>query len=212
MRPFEEFGFKVVRGGKLAHWLKKNHARLIGFATKKRKPAPAPAPAPGSLRIEMYDDVNVSLIPVSAEAVAGYVDGRWPTYAQLVKKFPHAKHFVSIAVFSSDNAEVLDIEPGDATIAQAVAWIKRQHARGEKRPVAYTSLAQAELLIQALDHAGFKFGIDYLLWTAHYSGKPHLCSKSCGLGFTHVAHATQWTDHAGGVSLDESLVSAEFFA
>ena len=190
---------------------------------RKPKPAPPPAPTPApkppplppkppSLKIEMYDDVNVSLIPLSAEAVAGYVDGKWPTFEELKKKFPHAAHIVSIAVFSSDNAEVLDIEPGDATIAQAASWIKRQHERGEKLPAVYTSVSQAELLVQALDHAGFKFGVDYVLWTAHYTGKPHLCSEKCGFGFTHVAHATQWTDKAHGVSLDESLVSAAFFS
>lgn len=216
-RSFEQFGLRVIRGSKLARYLKKNHARLLGLVLRKPKPAPvpvppAPKPVPSPLRIEMYDDINVSLIPIHAEAVAGYVDGKWPTYKKLVKQFPHAQHIVSIAVFSSDDAEVLDIEPGDATIAQAATWIRRQHARGEKRPAVYTSVAQAEKLIHALDGAGFKFGTDYVLWTAHYSGKPHLCGPSCGFGFTHVAHATQWTDHAGGVNLDESLVSAEFFA
>lgn len=161
--------------------------------------------------IEMFDDVNVSLIPVGAEAVAGYVDGKWPTYAQLVKKFPHAQHIVSIAVFASDDADALDIEPGDATVAQATDWVKRQHARGEKRPILYTSVSWAPELVSALTLAGFKYSRDYLLWTAHYTGKPHLCSAKCWPSFQQIAHATQWTDRAGGQSLDESLASAEFF-
>lgn len=174
---------------------------------KKHKPNP-PAPAP----LEMYDDVNVSLIPVTAQAVAGYVDGRWPTYAQLVKKFPHAKRVVSIAVFPSDNAEALDVEPGDATVAQAASWVKRQHARGLKKPIVYTAASWGQNLVNALTAAGLKYGIDYLWWSAHYTMKPHLCSSECGFGIKVIAHATQWTDKAGGKSLDESLCSVEFFS
>ena len=164
-----------------------------------------------SAPVEMYDDVNVSLIPVTAEAVAGYVDGRWPTYAQLAAKFPHAKHIVSIAVFAKDNASVLDVEPGDASVSQAAAWVKRQKARGLKHAIVYTSLSQAQTLVEALASAGLVYSRDYLLWTAHYNYQPHLCSPKCGLGFKMIAHATQWTDKAGGKSLDESLCSAELF-
>lgn len=223
-RTFEQFGFLVRTHSKLSRWLKRNHYRLLGIVRRKHKaspapkplpapnPAPAPKPTPSPLRIEMYDDINVGTIPVTAEAVAGYVDGKWPTAKELThSRFPRARHFVSIAVFASDDANVLDIEPGDATIAQAASWIKRQHARGEHKPGVYTSVAQAEKLINALASAGFTFGKDYVLWTAHYNGVPHLCGPKCGFGFTHVAHATQWTDKAGGKSLDESLVAAEFF-
>lgn len=181
------------------------YKRLLGH-----KPAPAPNPVP--VAVAMYDDVNVSLIPVSAQAVAGYVDGRWPTYAQLVKKFPHAQHVVSIAVFPSDNAEVLDVEPGDATVAQAADWVKRQKARGVKKPVVYTAASWGQSLVNALTLAGLKYGTDYLWWSAHYTYKPHLCSSKCGFGIRVIAHVTQWTDKAEGKSLDESLCSAEFFA
>lgn len=165
-----------------------------------------PPPAP----VEMYDDVTVSLIPVTAQAVAGYVDGRWPTLAQLEAKFPKAQHIISIAVFAKDNAMVLDVERGDATVAEAAAWVKRQRGLG-KKPAVYTPLSQAQALVNALAAAGLTYSTDYLLWTAHYNYQPHLCSPKCGLGFKLVAHATQWTDRAEGKSLDESLCSAEFF-
>lgn len=177
------------------------YKRLLGH-----KPAPSPQP------VEMYDDVTLSLIPVSAQAVAGYVDGRWPTYAQLVKQFPHAKHKLSIAVFSRDDANVLDVEPGDATVAEIVGWVKRQHERGERKPDIYTAVSWAEKVVSTLTAAGFEYGVHYRLWTAHYTYRPHLCSSKCGFGFTKIAHATQWTDKAGGRSLDESLCTAEFFA
>jgi hypothetical protein len=202
-------GLKFFRGSKPYKWFVKNKRRLFGYVVKA-KPKPAPVPAPSN--VTMYDDVNVSLIPVSAEAVAGYVDGRWPTYAQIVKKFPHAKYHLSIAVFASDNAEVLDVETGDATIAQAVDWVKRQHARGNARPDVYTAASWGENLINALSKAGFVYGRDYRWWSAHYTYQPHLCGPKCGFGLTHIAHATQWTDKVAGKSLDESLCAADFFS
>lgn len=178
---------------------------------KWRQSKRQPIVNPVNTTVEMYDDINISLIPVNAVAVAGYVDGRWPTYAQIVKKFPHAQHKISIAVFARDNAEALDIEPGDATVAEAAAWVKRQHANGNPKPIVYTAISWGQGLVNALSKAGFKYGVDYLYWSAHYTGTPHLCSSKCGFGFKGIAHATQWTDKAGGKSLDESLCSAEFF-
>jgi hypothetical protein len=160
----------------------------------------------------MYDDINVSLIPVDAVAVAGYVDGKWSTYAQLAAKFPHAKYRLSIAVFPSDDAQVLDVEPGDATIAQAAGWVKRQKAKGNPRPDVYTAVSWGQTLITALTDAGYVYGKDYRWWSAHYTGQPHLCGPACWPGLQYTAHATQWTDKAGGKSLDESVCSAEFFA
>lgn len=163
-------------------------------------------------RFEMFDDVNLSLIPVDAKAVAGYVDGKWPTYSQLAAKFPHARYRVSIAVFAKDDASVLDVEPGDATVEEAVAWIRRQHQRGVDRPAVYTSVSSGNKLVSVLSQAGLVYGKDYLWWSAHYTYKPHLCGPACGFALTHTAHATQWTDKASGKSLDESVCSAEFFS
>jgi hypothetical protein len=192
-------------------WLKWRTHKPAPKPKPPAPPTPKPPKPPGPKpNVSMYDDVSVNLIPVSAVAVAGYVDGHWPTYAQLVKKFPHAKYKISIAVFAGDSAQALDVEPGDATIAQAVGWLKKESAHG-KHDV-YTPLSWAEALVNELTKAGFVYGTNYRLWTAHYTGVPHLCNPKCGLGFTHIAHATQWTDKAGGKSLDESLCSAEFFA
>ena len=182
---------------------------------KKRKPKPAPVPsppAPNPSQLFMYDDVNVSLIPKDAQAVAGYVGGRWPTYNTVVRKWPHAKH-LSIAVSASENARCLDVEPGDATIAQAPAWVKRQKARGEKLPVLYTSASWGQKLVDTCTKAGLVYGKDYLWWSAHYNvdlGK-HLCGPGCGFGLKVHAHATQFTDKALGRSLDESVCSPGFF-
>jgi len=178
----------------------------------KPRPPPPPKPKPPS-QMFMYDDVNVALIPKDAEAVAGYVDGHWKTWERIVTAFPKARH-LSIAVFASDDARCLDVEPGDATPAQAASWVRRQKQRGEKKPVVYTNASSGQALINALTKAGLRYGVDYLWWSAHYDPRlgRHLCSPRCGFGLKVTAHATQFTDKALGRSLDESVCSPGFFS
>lgn len=157
----------------------------------------------------MYDDVNASLIPRDAFAVAGYVDGAFANTAEMRKLFPHA-HLLTIAVFASDDAQCLDVEPGDATNAQVYEWFKRQLARGVYRPVVYTSGSNAAAMQATMKANGFPRS-SYRMWTAHYTLVPHRCSPSrCGFGLDE-ADATQFTSTALGRSLDESLLAADFF-
>jgi hypothetical protein len=161
------------------------------------------------MTVTMYDDVKLALIPAQAEAVAGYVNGRWPTYNEVLRRWPKAKH-LSIAVTAHADAECLDVEPGDATNRDAPAWVKRQLARGVHRPVVYTSVSNTAQLLLVLAGAGIGRS-QIRLWTAHYSGRPHLCGPGCGFGLKTTADATQWTDRASGKSLDESLCAPSFF-
>ena len=202
-----------VEYGKWRNWRKK-----LGLVLNQM-PKPTPAPQPVPVRVYMYDDINIDLIPRTARYVAGYVDGRWQTYLKLKLRCPLAK-VMSIAVFPSDDADCLDVEPGDATNAQAPAWVKRQRARrnaGAKSvtrlPVLYTSAANGEALIASCSKAGLVYGSDYLWWSAHYDPRLglHVCNPTCYRGLQHTAHATQFTDHANNVSLDESVVSPGFF-
>lgn len=156
----------------------------------------------------MYDSVNTSEIPHWAKAVAGYVGGNWPTYRGLVHAFPKARH-LSIAISADEDAHALDIEKGDATIPQAPAWVKRQHTRGVHRPVVYTSVSQAQALIDTLAAAGIRRR-RYKLWTAHYTYKQHRCSNVCYPGFHGNADATQYTDKALGRNLDASWCKPRF--
>lgn len=166
------------------------------------KPKPPAAPT------TMYDDVNLSLIPKDAQAVAGYVGGRWPTFSKLRAAFPRAKKYVSVAVNASEDADILDVESGDATNAQAAAWFHRQKA---KRPGFYTSVSNVAALQSELARAGISRGA-YKLWTAHYIDVSHLCNPKCYRGMPTTADATQYTDHALGRSLDASVTTPAFFA
>jgi hypothetical protein len=174
-------------------------------AVLKPKAKPKPAPRP----LVMYDSIELATVPPSPQAVAGYVGGRWPTYTELVRRFPHARH-LSIAVGASENADALDVESGDATPGEAAGWVQRQHHRGLKRPVLYTSLSGMQHLVDLLAHAGTPRQ-SVRLWSAHYTGHPHVCGPNCGFGLRVHADATQYTDKALGRNLDESLTVAGFF-
>lgn len=77
----------------------------------------------------MLDSIYPANLPAGADAYAGYVDGRWPTYPVVKAKFPHA-HVLSIAVFAADDAEACDCESGDLTVSEVPGWVRRQRQRG----------------------------------------------------------------------------------
>lgn len=132
------------------------------------KPAPKPAPA----RFQMFDSTNASNIPPGSVAVAGYADGAFANIGDMIRDFPRAKH-LSIAVNSAVDASCLDIETGDAVPADAPGWVRRQHARGLKRPVVYANTSTIAEVVDALTNDGIKRS-EYLVWTAHYTGVPHV--------------------------------------
>jgi len=155
----------------------------------------------------MYDSIDLSQFPPNPEAVAGYVGGHWPTYNELVAKFPNALH-LSIAVNAGQTARCLDVEPGDATPAQAPGWFANHADHSQGMPVLYGSASAVNEIVTAMSHAGYARD-RYLIWSAHYTFHEHICSPNvCGYP---PADATQWTDKALGKNLDQSLCSDAFF-
>jgi hypothetical protein len=74
----------------------------------------------------MFDAIVVGDVPPEATMVAGYLDGSWPNVPQMRARFPHAV-LVEVAVSVSTppaRGRVLDVESGDATAAEAVAWCR----------------------------------------------------------------------------------------
>jgi hypothetical protein len=160
----------------------------------------------------MYDSVDVSALPPGADAYAGYVDGRFPTFAALERRFGGSgAHLLSIAVFASGNAAALDIEPGDATNAQAPGWVKRQLAGGARRPCLYTSVSNMDALVATVTAAGISRG-EVRLWSAHFGQGKHICGPTTCRQTQHACDGTQWTDVALGRSLDESVLHDSFFS
>lgn len=174
-----------------------------------------------SLKV-MLDDVNLATLEAhasSADAVAGYVNGSYANWPVLVAKYASSgKHLLSIDVQNkpSAGAQCLDIEKGDAVIGDAPSWAKATAAAGKAAsdlryyPKLYTSESNLVALVAAMTAAGIARG-DYMIWSAHYTGKAHICGpKSCGSAVQ--ADATQWTSSYQGVSLDCSQAYGYFFA
>lgn len=159
--------------------------------------------------ITMFDSTDgASVMPVGNYAYAGYVNGHWPNYRSLVAAFP-GKHVLSIAVSSGYDAECLDIEKGDATIAEAAPWVHRQYARGIERPVLYTSASAVNPLLTALTQSGINT-MNVRIWSAHYGGGEHICGPStCKMCLP--VDGTQWNDKALGRNLDQSTLVDNFF-
>lgn len=89
----------------------------------------------------MYDSVRPAAIPRNAEMVAGYLPpSRYAWSTQDWARFPKAVK-VQIAIFASVNdGHVLDVEPGDATPAEAPGWVTRRRAAGVD-PTVYCNLS-----------------------------------------------------------------------
>ena len=162
----------------------------------------------------MYDDTSVGLIPSDAKAVAGYVNGNYATWPDVLRLFPHARH-VSIAVTSGVVADCLDVEPGDAANADAPGWyraFKRAAAKNKqphRKPIFYTSTSNADALVAELATHGVARH-EYKLWLAHYGDGKHICGPdTCGL-CRCKADGTQWTSTSHGRSLDESYLRPHF--
>lgn len=146
----------------------------------------------------MYDAVDVAAIPKDALIVAGYVDGNWPTYDELVAAVPNAQH-VSITVTGKPGARVADCETGDLSPATAAGWAKSEIAAG-RRPCIYYARSTAPQVSAALQNDGIALGeVDY--WVADWTGTAHVVSGSV---------ATQWADppkSGGNYDISETVGS-----
>jgi peptidoglycan hydrolase-like protein with peptidoglycan-binding domain len=162
--------------------------------------------------ITMFDSVDVSQMPAGASyAYAGYVNGRFRTYPDLQKKFPRNK-LLSIAVTADADADCLDVETGDATVAQVGAWVIRQLARGVARPCLYASVSQMQAVAGAVHAAKAGTLNQVRLWSAHYTFNRHICGPSTCRQLSFSADGTQWTDRSHGKNLDESVLQDDFFS
>lgn len=98
-------------------------------------------------------------------------------------RFPDAMH-VLIDVLAADplGCGVLDVETGDATPADAPAWIKARVAAGHVATV-YCSLVNLPAVQDACH------GLDYAIWAADYTGLPHEIAGTVGTQYENNAAA-----------------------
>jgi hypothetical protein len=120
----------------------------------------------------MYDSTNAFDIPAGAEIVGGYVDGHYVWGPDSWARFPNAQK-VRIAVFSTTNdGDVLDVEPGNAGPGDAPNWIRLRQRSGLKRPTIYCSRSTVPAVQAACA------GLEFDLWVAEWTGQPHLVPGS----------------------------------
>jgi hypothetical protein len=165
------------------------------------------------MTLRMLDSVEVGNLPPGADAYLGYVDGHFATFPALKRRFPGAD-LLALAVFSSEDADGCDCEPGDLTVSQVPAWVGRQLARGAWRPVVYASASSMGAVLGALNNAGILRSSVRLL-SAHYGVGKHICGPlTCRQPGCPACDGTQWTDMApgaGGTLIDESVLLDNFF-
>lgn len=125
----------------------------------------------------MFDDISADGVPTGGDLYAGYDDGHWPDADALAARFPGIR-VVRITVFPSDNqGDVLDVELGDATPAQAPDWLRRRRAAGAW-PTLYVNLSNWSAAASAVAAAGLE---QPPYWVAYYptvlpSGVPSIPS------------------------------------
>ncbi len=142
----------------------------------------------------MYDTTDIPPVgvPHTAQIVAGYINGRYRSFGPLVAWCPDAEH-VSIAVTTQADADVLDIEQGDATPAGAPGWVDRQLARGLWQPTLYCERSQWDEVKAAVGNRNVAY------WVADYTGAPH---------YLPGAVAVQYVNHGpNNENVDLSLVT-----
>ena len=124
----------------------------------------------------MYDGVDATKLPVSAQLVAGYVDGLYAWSDANWARFPNSVK-VRVAVFAQTNdGQVLDVEPGNATPAQSVDWVLMRRRAGVD-PTVYMNTSTWPTVRDAFQARGVR---EPHYWVAQYDGVASIPSGAIG--------------------------------
>ncbi|HEX8204705.1 MAG TPA: hypothetical protein VF587_01460 [Solirubrobacteraceae bacterium] len=168
----------------------------------------------------MFDttgDPKATFEGLKVEAVAAYGNGKPTNYPEAKAQFPHVP-VVEIDVLNAGIGDAGDFEKGDMLYTEAGEWASRRIKAGVHRPIVYFQVSESAAIHQSLEAAGVK-PQQVRMWTAHYTGKPHLCSSECGFGHDANQHAdaTQWGSPGylpppfKGRNIDVSETKPDFF-
>jgi hypothetical protein len=190
-------------------------AQASSRSTTKPAPKPAPKSATGgsggttthaaatptqvtsSQPVLFYDSVEPGVLP-AGQAAAVYADGPFGTSIAAVAGHGNV---LWIDVNGSDpNANVLDVEPGDATPAGAAAWVSSKlTASPSSQAIVYTFIAEWPSVIAAINTLPASMQSHVKYWIADPTGVPHILPG---------AAATQW---AWGPQYDSDLAQPGLF-
>lgn len=142
----------------------------------------------------MYDSTVADTIPVWADLVAGYIDGPYVWTTAEWARSPAAAHVQISVTASLKQGDVIDMETGDATPAEAAAWIRARKADGYERPTVYCSLSNVHAIRQAT--GSLILGKDYDIWVGSWTPAfPHQVIAP-GPGLPAACPAVQYTNLA----------------
>jgi hypothetical protein len=164
---------------------------------------------------DTVDDPRSTFSGLQVEAVAAYGNGHPTNYPQAKKEFPDVP-VLEIDVMGERIGDAGDFETGDMHAQEVGSWAKARIDAGVHRPVAYFPVANWRTVIESLAEAKLARD-DVRIWTAHHTGRPHLCSSACGFGVTGTADATQWGAPGylpapyHGRNIDVSMTANDFF-
>lgn len=164
----------------------------------------------------MQDAVYTPALSASYAAFGSYTDGSYPTASYVIGHFPDAYHlFLTTGLGPADG---IDVEPGNVGwndgCAAVPGWVKWRLAAGVARPAIYISSSSAGFIVTMLANNGIARS-SFRLFTAHWTGVPHLCTDVCAPGTgIWTADATQFAGNVGGdeFGYDLSLCADDFFA
>ena len=150
--------------------------------SKPAAPAPPPPPPAPPQPYQLYDSVTPSAIPSSSQAVAVYANGNYAASPGEVGKRGLTLWIDTNG--SNTHADVLDVEPGDATPDQAAAWVQQKlNAKPNSTAIIYTMLSQWGAVQNAVSHLAWWMPSHTKYWIADPTGVPHIVPGSA---------ATQW--------------------
>jgi hypothetical protein len=141
------------------------------------KPKPQAAPQPYTI----YDSVSPGTIP-AGHAAAVYANGRYAASSRQVAGY-HSVLWIDTNG-SDPSANVLDVEPGDATPAGAAQWVKqRLSAHSHSVAIVYTMMSDWQQVKADVGDLPGWMQSQVRYWIADPTGVPHVVPGSS---------ATQW--------------------
>jgi hypothetical protein len=164
-----------------AHTVAKPAPAAHPAPARPKAPARHQAPAGPTKPYRIYDSVSPGAIPGS-QRVAVYANGAYFASASAV----HGRdHVLWIDTNGSDpNANVLDVEPGDATPAGAAQWVHdRLTAHPHQTAIVYTMLSQWQAVKDNVGALPGWMHSHVRYWIADPTGVNHVVPGS---------NATQW--------------------
>jgi hypothetical protein len=146
------------------------------------QPTPPPQPAPPPQPYQIYDSVTPSSLPSSSQAVAVYANGHYAASPSQVGKRGLVLWIDTNG--SNPHADVLDVEPGDATPTQAATWVQQKlSASPNSTAIIYTMRSDWGAVQQAVSQLPSWMPSHTKYWIADPTGVPHVVPGS---------QATQW--------------------